>query len=114
MGTSYFASVAVLPHAAGAFNALNITTGSVIIDENGQPRMGTPAAGELALVPPFLGGSNTLLNRDHHEAAYLTAPCRSVPYCAALGACALPAVAGLCAMPVLSMPCRSAAHVGPC
>lgn len=31
---------------------------------------GEPVIGELALVPPFLGGSQKLLNADHYKVYY--------------------------------------------
>ena len=63
------------PQAPSTFSTPTLGTALVLIAPDGQQRTGREAggacaAGELALVPPLLGSSQRLLNRDHHAVYY--------------------------------------------
>jgi len=55
---------------------------SILVEEEGGVRQSAhtslePCLGELTVVPPFLGGSQKLLNADHHK-VYFQVQYRSV------------------------------------
>ncbi len=70
IGGGYVTGTQVQPQALSAFSTPAIGCGFLIIDEEGQPTDN----GELALLPPMLGSSQTLLNRDHHEVYFEDMP----------------------------------------
>ena len=70
IGGGYAASVLVLPNVASAFNSLALGHDVVLIDEAGQPA----DEGEVFLVPPSMGLSTRLLNRDHEETYFSNTP----------------------------------------
>ncbi|MBL90235.1 MAG: AMP-dependent synthetase [Myxococcales bacterium] len=60
----------VQPQAPATFSTKAMGTDFLIINESGEETKD----GELALVPPLLGSSSTLLNQDHHEAYFAGMP----------------------------------------
>ena len=63
IGGAYLTGTVARPCVAGTFNTPALGLDFVILDEGEEPA----AQGELFLIPPSIGLSNTLLNRDHHE-----------------------------------------------
>ncbi|WP_417734923.1 AMP-binding protein [Rosistilla oblonga] len=72
LGGGYIASTLALPCKVGEFNTPTLGTEMVILDAEGQPA----DSGEAFLVPPTIGMSTQLLNRDHHKSYYAATPCR--------------------------------------
>ena len=70
IGGGYITGTVARPAVAGTFNAPALGLDFVILDAEGQPADN----GELFLVPPSIGLSNTLLNKDHHEVYYARTP----------------------------------------
>ncbi|KAL1328722.1 hypothetical protein HN51_038523 [Arachis hypogaea] len=66
LASSYIAGSPLQPQAFGAFSTASMTTGFVILDENGvaYPE-DVPCVGEVGLFPLSLGASDRLLNADH-------------------------------------------------
>jgi acetyl-CoA synthetase len=60
---SYLSSTMVQPNVPSMFSTPVLGNNFVIIDDNGKP----VDQGEIALIPPALGLSSRLLNRDHNE-----------------------------------------------
>ncbi|XP_010552276.1 PREDICTED: probable acyl-activating enzyme 18, peroxisomal isoform X6 [Tarenaya hassleriana] len=71
LSSSYIIGCPLQPQAFGAFSTPSMTTGIVILDENGFPFPGDdkPCSGEIALFPRYLGATDRLLNADH-DAVY--------------------------------------------
>ncbi|GAU39840.1 hypothetical protein TSUD_68880 [Trifolium subterraneum] len=70
LASSYIAGSPLQPQAFGAFSTASMTTGIVILDENGVPYPeNVPCVGEVGLLPLSLGASDRLLNADH-DAVY--------------------------------------------
>ncbi|WP_437193806.1 AMP-binding protein [Planctomicrobium sp. SH527] len=67
---AYIGSTVARPCIPGQFNTPILGMDMVILDEEGQPS----DQGELFLVPPSIGMSTRLLNRDHHEIYYEGTP----------------------------------------
>ena len=63
IGGGYVTSTVVQPNIVSTFSTQALGGEFVLLDEEGQPS----DQGEMYLIPPILGLSNTLLNRDHHE-----------------------------------------------
>lgn len=70
IGGGYVTSTLVQPNIASVFSSQALGTEFVLLDENNQPTN----KGELFLVPPILGLSNTLLNRNHDEVYFKDTP----------------------------------------
>ncbi|WP_435011972.1 AMP-binding protein (plasmid) [Tundrisphaera lichenicola] len=70
IGGGYIAGTLAMPCVAGAFNTPALGLDFVILDEAGDPA----ETGELFLVPPSIGMSTRLLNKDHHEAYFAGVP----------------------------------------
>jgi acetyl-CoA synthetase len=66
IGGGYLCGSRVQPQVAAAFSTPAMGTDFLLLEENGTPCEN----GELALVPPMLGSSQHLLNRDHHQVYY--------------------------------------------
>ncbi len=66
----YLTSAVVLPNRPSTFNTPTLGLDVAILDEAGQPA----ERGELFVVPPSIGLSTTLLNRDHHSVYYADCP----------------------------------------
>ncbi|XP_012572323.1 probable CoA ligase CCL12 [Cicer arietinum] len=75
LASSYIAGSPLQPQAFGAFSTASMTTGLVILDENGVPYPeNVPCVGEVGLFPLSLGASDRLLNADHEEVYYKGMP----------------------------------------
>ena len=70
IGGGYVTSTLVQPNIASIFSTQALGTEFVLLDEDYQPT----DKGEVFLVPPIMGLSNTLLNRDHFEVYYKDTP----------------------------------------
>ncbi|HFS68228.1 MAG TPA: AMP-dependent synthetase [Flavobacteriia bacterium] len=70
IGGGYVTSTLVQPNIASVFSTQALGTEFVLLDENYQPT----DKGEVFLVPPILGLSNTLLNRDHEVVYFKDTP----------------------------------------
>ena len=70
IGGGYITGVVTRPCVPGTFNAKALGLDFVIVNEAG----GDSGEGEVFLVPPSIGLSTTLLNRDHHQSYYADSP----------------------------------------
>jgi acetyl-CoA synthetase len=70
IGGGYLTGTLVQPASPATFSTPALGSELVLLDEAGQPADN----GEVFLVPPTLGYSLSLLNRDHHEVYYAGAP----------------------------------------
>ncbi|MEN8149882.1 MAG: AMP-binding protein [Planctomycetota bacterium] len=70
IGGGYVTGTVVQPARPGAFSTPAAGLGVVLLDEDGRPA----DDGEVFLVPPSIGLSTTLLNRDHDEVYHAGAP----------------------------------------
>ena len=70
IGGGYIVNTVTKPCTAGVFNTPALGLDVVILDEAGNPA----EQGEMFLVPPAIGISTSLLNRDHHEIYYEGVP----------------------------------------
>ena len=75
IGGGYASSTMIQPNVPAAFSTVAIGNQIVILDDDGQPT----DEGELYLVPPSIGLSRTLLNRDHFETYYANVPDSDLP-----------------------------------
>jgi acetyl-CoA synthetase len=72
IGGGYISSTLLQPNVPAAFSTPAAGLDFVILDEAGQPT----EEGELFIIPPCIGLSTTLLNRDHFATYYAdTPPC---------------------------------------
>jgi acetyl-CoA synthetase len=69
IGGGYITGTVVQPASPATFSTPALGLDLVILDENGR-EAGEGADGEVFLVPPSIGLSQSLLNRDHHEVYY--------------------------------------------
>ena len=70
IGGGYITGTVTQPCVPGTFNTPALGLDFVILDEHGQPS----ESGELFVVPPSIGLSNTLLNQDHHQVYFAETP----------------------------------------
>ena len=70
IGGGYVTSVIVEPNVPAAFNTPAVGSEFVLLDEKDE----IADEGEVFLVPPTIGLSCRLVNRDHHETYYAGAP----------------------------------------
>ncbi len=70
IGGGYITSTVVQPNVAGTFSTPALGSRFVILDADGR----LADEGQLYLVPPAMGLSRTLLNRNHHETYYADTP----------------------------------------
>lgn len=70
IGGGYIASTVVQPSAPSTFSTPTLGIDLVLIDEAGS----SGDRGEVYLIPPSIGMSQTLLNGDHHQVYYAGAP----------------------------------------
>jgi acetyl-CoA synthetase len=70
IGGAYISSTLALPNVAGAFNTPTLGLDLILLDESGSPA----DIGEVFLVPPSIGLSNSLLNKDHRETYFAGTP----------------------------------------
>ncbi|KAJ9183134.1 hypothetical protein P3X46_007039 [Hevea brasiliensis] len=75
LASSYIQGCPLQPQAFGAFSTASMTTGFVILDENGVPYPDDqPCVGEVGLFPLYLGASDRLLNADHYKVYFKGMP----------------------------------------
>jgi acetyl-CoA synthetase len=70
IGGAYITSTVARPNVAGLFNTPALGLDVVIVDEDGHPAQ----SGEAFIVPPSIGLSNSLLNKDHHDIYFAGTP----------------------------------------
>lgn len=70
IGGGYITSTVVQPNAPATFSTPALGLDIEILNEEGQPT----DSGELFIVPPSIGLSSSLLNRDHFETYYADTP----------------------------------------
>lgn len=70
IGGAYVTGTVVQPAAPAAFITSTLGLDFVILDEQGQ----LSNKGEVALIPPSIGLSTELLNKDHHQVYYQDMP----------------------------------------
>jgi acetyl-CoA synthetase len=70
IGGGYITSTVLEPNYPAAFNTPAVGIDFVLLDELGRPA----EEGELFLIPPSIGLSQRLLNRDHHETYFEGTP----------------------------------------
>ena len=73
IGGGYITGTVVQPAAPATFSTPALALDLAILDEQGRP-VAEGANGEVFLVPPSIGLSQSLLNRDHHEVYYAGCP----------------------------------------
>jgi len=66
IGGGYVTSTVVQPNIASTFSTQALGGEFILLDEKNQPSK----QGEMFLIPPILGLSNSLVNRDHYEVYY--------------------------------------------
>ncbi|KAJ6427959.1 hypothetical protein OIU84_023378 [Salix udensis] len=75
LASSYIQGCPLQPQAFGAFSTASMTTGFVILDENGVSNPDdVPCVGEVGLFPLYLGASDRLLNADHDKVYFKGMP----------------------------------------
>ena len=70
IGGGYVTSTVVQPNIASSFSTQALGGEFVLLNQQGEPT----DQGEMFLIPPIMGLSQTLLNRDHHEVYYKNVP----------------------------------------
>ncbi len=70
IGGGYLTGTVTRPCIAGTFNTPALGLDFVILDEEGSPAEN----GEIFLIPPSIGLSLTLLNKDHHQEYFSNTP----------------------------------------
>ncbi|MCF6168388.1 AMP-binding protein [Lutibacter sp.] len=70
IGGGYVTSTVVQPNIASTFSTQALGGEFVLLDENNNKS----TKGELFLIPPIMGLSNTLLNRNHYDVYYKNTP----------------------------------------
>jgi len=70
LGGGYIAGTVVQPAVAAMFTTPTLGTDLVLLDEEGR----RSTSGEVFLIPPAIGMSQRLLNRDHHEVYFAGVP----------------------------------------
>jgi acetyl-CoA synthetase len=70
IGGGFISGTIVQPASPSTFSTPAFGLDFCILDENGDPN----SNGELFIIPPSIGLSNTLFNRDHHDVYYKDTP----------------------------------------
>lgn len=70
IGGGYFTGTVVQPASPATFSTPALGLDVIILSDEGEPA----EQGELFVVPPSIGLSNSLLNKDHHETYYEGVP----------------------------------------
>jgi acetyl-CoA synthetase len=70
IGGGYACSTVVQPNVPGCFSTAALGSEFLVLDEHGNEA----CEGELFIVPPSMGLSIELMNRDHHETYYADSP----------------------------------------
>ncbi|XP_060174209.1 probable CoA ligase CCL12 isoform X1 [Lycium barbarum] len=75
LASSYIMGNLLQPQAFGAFSSATMSTGFVILDEDGRPYPDDQACvGEVGLFPTSMGASDRLLNVDHEKVYFKGMP----------------------------------------
>ncbi|CAI9108152.1 OLC1v1007687C1 [Oldenlandia corymbosa var. corymbosa] len=75
LASSYIQGNPLQPQAFAAFSSASMSTGFVILDENGIPYLDDqPCEGEVGLFPLYMGATNQLLNADHEDVYFKGMP----------------------------------------
>ncbi|TKY60008.1 acyl-activating enzyme 18 [Spatholobus suberectus] len=75
LASSYIMGSPLQPQAFGAFSTASMTTGLVILDENGVPYPeDVSCVGEVGLFPLYMGATDRLLNADNEEVYFKGMP----------------------------------------
>ena len=75
IGGGYVTGTVLQPAVAGTFSTPALGLGLILVDEHGEQTN----EGEVMLVPPSIGLSTKLLNRNHHKVYYAGLPARGLP-----------------------------------
>ena len=70
IGGAYVSSTVIEPNYPALFSTPTMGLDFMILDENGE----SSDLGEVAIIPPSIGLSTTLINADHHEVYYANMP----------------------------------------
>lgn len=70
IGGGYISGTVVQAASPATFSTPSLGLDLCLLDDDGRPSN----AGEVFLIPPSIGFSTTLLNRDHHEVYFVDAP----------------------------------------
>jgi len=70
IGGGYVTSTVVQANIVSTFSSQALGGEFILLDDNGEPAV----QGEMFLIPPIMGLSNSLLNRDHHEVYFKDIP----------------------------------------
>ncbi len=70
IGGGYISSTLLQENVPSTFSTPTLGTDFVLLDENGKPSN----EGEVFIIPPIMGLSNTLLNKDHYKTYYADTP----------------------------------------
>lgn len=70
IGGGYIASTLVQENIPSQFSSQTLGGEFVLLDENGEENI----VGEVFLIPPIMGLSNRLLNKNHHDVYYKNVP----------------------------------------
>ena len=70
IGGGYVTSTMVQSNIASTFSTQTLGGEFVLLDENNKPS----STGELFLIPPIMGLSNSLINRNHHDVYFKDTP----------------------------------------
>ena len=73
IGGGYISSVVVLPNALSYFNTAAPGSQFILVNENKEV-VSNSGAGEVFIIPPSIGLSQQLLNKNHHEEYYTELP----------------------------------------
>ena len=73
IGGGHITGTIVQPASPATFTTPALGLDFVVLDDGGRP-VSPGGSGELFIIPPSIGLSQTLLNRDHHEVYYAGCP----------------------------------------
>lgn len=75
LSSSYIMGNLLQPQAFGTFSSASMSTGFVILDEDGRPYPDDQACvGEVGLFPTYMGATDRLLNADHEKVYFKGMP----------------------------------------
>ncbi|XP_019257555.1 PREDICTED: probable acyl-activating enzyme 18, peroxisomal isoform X2 [Nicotiana attenuata] len=75
LSSSYIMGNLLQPQAFGTFSSASMSTGFVILDEDGRPYPDDQACvGEVGLFPTYMGATDRLLNADHEKVYFRGMP----------------------------------------
>ncbi|WP_162902363.1 AMP-binding protein [Facilibium subflavum] len=70
IGGAYISTTLLQDNVPSTFSTICFGIDAVLLAQDGHVIESTPATGEIALIPPALGLSQSLLNADHHKVYY--------------------------------------------